>query len=76
MYIENLKNGDRDHDFVIDDALFYLQRAREAIEDGLKNPKEYRADCALAAQTIVKGFPYLWAIQQTMLPTQTDSSFP
>lgn len=66
-YLENLKNGTPDHDFVIDEALYHIQLAREAIEDGLKNPSEWRQRAELTARTLAKGMPFMWALQQTML---------
>ena len=74
-YLENLKNGSPDHDFVIDDALHHIQLAREAIDEGLKNPREWRERAELTARTLARGLPFMWALQQT-LTERTDSNRP
>lgn len=43
----------------IDDALFHLRRAREALEEGLKDPDAWAKDNADAIKTFMLIAPYI-----------------
>ncbi len=66
-YLENLKNGDPDHDYVIDDAIYHIKRAHEALSKGLLDPKEWRADCENSDKTLARAFPILWFLSNNEL---------
>jgi len=75
-YLNRLKNGNPDHDYVIDDALFHVARAQEALTEGLADPVEWRARGAHTAATLAKGFPYLWFISESLLTSPSESAEP
>lgn len=64
--LETLKNGDPDHDYVIDDAIYHIKRAHWALKEGLKNPAEWRLSSELSDKTLAKAFPILWMIQESI----------
>lgn len=51
----------------IDDCLFHLRRAREALVDGLKNSKEWAQETEEAMKTLIMLTPFLVMMNNTRL---------
>lgn len=60
--MENLKNGDPDHDYVIDEIIFHLQKAQEALTEGLPNPKRWRTRGEHGDRVLAQALPLLAAL--------------
>lgn len=65
--IESQKNGDKFHDFVIDDAIYFIKKAKEALEDGLQDPEKWYENEQLSYKTFFKLFPYIYYTQQQIM---------
>ena len=68
--IENRKNGEKFHDFVLDEAVFYINKAQEALE---ADPEEWYKNSQLSAQTFIKLFPQIYFTQQQLLHEASDT---
>jgi len=66
--LEAMKTGDKYRDFCIDDAVFYIKKASEALTDGLKDPEAWFKTSETAMAVFVKSLPLILAIQ--MLESQ------
>jgi hypothetical protein len=64
---ETQKNGEKFHDFVIDDAIYFIEKAREALEEGLRDPEKWYENEQLSSKTIVTLFPYIYYTQQQLM---------
>ncbi len=60
--MEHLKNGDPDHDYVIDEIIFHLQKAQEALTEGLPDPKRWRLRGVHGDRVLAQALPYLVAL--------------
>jgi hypothetical protein len=61
--LESRKNGDRYHDFCIDDAIFHIKKAHEALEEGLSDPKVWYESSKFTAKVLSKSLPFIVAVQ-------------
>ena len=50
--------------FCVDEAQYHLDRARELLSEGLKNPKKYYDEGQEFYQMLVKMFPFIILLQQ------------
>lgn len=69
--LESRKNGEKYHDFCIDDAIFHIKKAIEALEEGLADPLAWHASSQFSAKILAKSLPFILAIQ--MQESQVDS---
>ena len=64
--LESRKNGDKYHDFVLDDAISSIKRAKEALEEGLCDPEKWWSDSLIQARTMATLFPFIYLLQQRL----------
>lgn len=62
--LESRKNGEKYHDFVLTDAILYIKKAQECIEDGLQNPEEWWNSNMTLTKTYIKLFPLIYLMTQ------------
>jgi glutathionylspermidine synthase len=55
---------DKYQQFCVDEADFHLQRARELLTEGLKEPKKYYDEAQEFYKTMIKLIPFMFLIQQ------------
>ena len=60
---ESMKNGEIHHDFCIDDAIFHIKKATEALTEGLSDPVVWHARSEVCAKIIIKSLPIILALQ-------------
>jgi len=74
--LESRKNGDRYHDFCIDDAIFHIKKAQEALEEGLSDPKAWYTSSKFTSQVLAKSLPFILAVQmqESLAEDQGSSS--
>jgi len=73
--LESRKNGDKYHDFCIDDAIFHIKKAHEALEDGLADPKAWYETSKITTKVLAKCLPFIVAVQmQESLAEDQESS--
>ena len=61
--LELQKTGEKFHDFCIDDAIFHIKKAQEALEDGLLDPESWYKSSLFTAKVLAKSLPFILAIQ-------------
>jgi len=61
--LESRKNGDIYHDFCIDDAIFHIKKAQEALEEGLADPLSWYNQSKFTAKVLSKSLPFILAVQ-------------
>ena len=59
LKIQLLKNGDKSHDFCLDDAINYINKAAEAFDASTLYPTTWRADNLAVANTFIDMFPLI-----------------
>ena len=64
--LEFRKNGEKYHDFVLDDAISSIKRAKEALEEGLVDPVKWWSDSLIQAKTFATLFPFIYLLQQQL----------
>ena len=64
--LEALKTGDKHRDYCIDDAIFHIKKATEALTDGLNDPQTWYANSQNAMQVLAKSLPFIIAVQMSM----------
>jgi hypothetical protein len=64
--------SDKYRDRCIDDAVFHLKKATDALE-GLKNPKAWYQASVFSNKVIAKALPYLLSAQLLQSPVHSDS---
>lgn len=69
--LESRKSGEKFHDFVLDDAIHSIKRAKEALEDGMKDPEHWWNESMLTTKTFMTLFPLIYMVQQQL--TQPES---
>jgi hypothetical protein len=73
--LESKKNGDKYHDFVIDDAMYYIKKAQETLDQGLLNPVEWYENEQVNSKTFFSLFPQIYLTHQRISSEGgTDSS--
>jgi hypothetical protein len=53
------KTGEKYHDFCIDDAMWHLMKAHEALTASETDPETYYKESVQSAKTIIKSLPVL-----------------
>lgn len=77
--LEAKKNGEKFHDFVLDDAIHSIKRAKEALEDGMKDPETWWTESLLTTKTLVTLFPLIYMVQQKLShndPQEAEENLP
>ena len=67
LFIEGLKNkksGEKYHDSVIDDAIYYIEKAQSCLDEGLKNPEQWHKDNLIINKSILQLLPQMCVLQQ------------
>ena len=64
--LESRKTGEKYHDFVLDDAISSIKRAKEALEEGLVDPEKWWSDSLIQAKTMATLFPFMYLLQQQL----------
>ena len=67
--LESKKTGEKYHDFVLDDAVQNIKRAKEALEDGMKDPEKWWTESLLSAKTFMTLFPMIYMVQHKLSHT-------
>ena len=62
--IESRKTGEKFHDFVLDDAIYFIKKAKEALEDGLLDPEGWYNNEQINSKTFFSLFPQIYLTQQ------------
>ena len=70
--IESQKTGDKYHDFVLSDAVYYIKKAQETLDEGLRNPEEWYRNEQINSSTFFSLFPQIYFTQQRLA---SDSCF-
>jgi len=60
---EAMKTGDKHRDYCIDDAIFHIKKASEALTDGLRDPEAWYNTSQVAMKVIAKSIPLIIALQ-------------
>ena len=61
--LEMKKTGEKFHDFCIDDAIFHIKKAQEALEEGLADPVAWYSSSQFSAKVLAKSLPFILAVQ-------------
>ena len=72
--LEAMKTGDPCRDFCISDAIFYVNKATEALTDGIRDPVAYRKNSEDGARVMVKMLPLILAYQIVESQAETDQT--
>ena len=64
--LQSRKNGEKYHDFVLDDAIYYIKKAQEALEDGLEDPESWFKNEQINSSTFYSLFPQIYFTQQRL----------
>ena len=67
--LEYRKNGEKYHDFVLDDAIHSIKRAKEALEEGMKDPENWWTESLITAKTFMTLFPFIYMVQHKLSHT-------
>ena len=62
--LELQKSGDKFHDFVISDAIYYIKKAQEALVDGMLDPQQWYQNEQINSKTFFSLFPQIYFTQQ------------
>jgi len=63
--MEAMKTGDKYRDYCIDDAIFHIKKASEALTEGLRNPKEWYEMSQSGVRLLAKSLPFILAVQMS-----------
>jgi hypothetical protein len=70
---EAMKTGDKYRDYCIDDAIFHLKKASEALQEGLADPCAWYQKSESTAKVLAKSLPFIIALSQTLKsPDESD----
>lgn len=76
--LESRKTGEQYHDFVLDDAIHSIKRAKEALEEGMNDPEHWWNESLLTTKTFMTLFPLIYMVQQKLShtdhPTAVENS--
>ena len=60
---EAMKTGDKHRDYCVDDAVYHIKKASEALTDGLKDPEAWYNTSQAATKILAKSLPFILALQ-------------
>jgi hypothetical protein len=61
--LEAMKTGDKYRDCCVDDAIFHIKKATEALTDGFKDPEAWYKTSKSTSKMLAKVFPFILAYQ-------------
>jgi K+-transporting ATPase A subunit len=61
--LEAMKNGEKHRDYCVDDAIFHIKKASEALTEGLKDPESWYNTSQAAMKVVAKSIPFIIALQ-------------
>jgi hypothetical protein len=61
--LEAMKTGDKYRDCCLDDAIFHMKKAAEALTDGLKDPEAWYNTSQASSKLLAKCLPFIIALQ-------------
>jgi tRNA-dihydrouridine synthase len=61
--LEAMKTGDKHRDYCVDDAVYHIKKASEALTDGLKDPEAWYNTSQAATKVLAKSLPFILALQ-------------
>jgi hypothetical protein len=59
LYLGTLKTGDEKKDRCLDDAIYFLDKAQEAIDAHRDNPEKWYQESVEHSKIIAKSFPFI-----------------
>ena len=62
--LESRKNGEKFHDFVLSDAIYFINKAKEVLEDGLEDPEGWYNNEQISLKTFCTLFPQIYVTLQ------------
>jgi hypothetical protein len=62
--LESRKTGEKFHDFVLNDAIYFINKAKDALEDGLRDPEGWYNSEQVSLKTFCTLFPQIYATLQ------------
>ncbi len=62
--LESRKTGEKFHDFVLSDAIYFINKAKEALEDGLDDPEGWYNNEQVNLKTFCTLFPQIYVTLQ------------
>lgn len=62
--LESRKTGEKFHDFVLSDAIYFINKAKEALEDGLDDPERWYNNEQASLKTFCTLFPQIYVTLQ------------
>jgi hypothetical protein len=71
--LQSRKNGEKYHDFVLDDAIYYIKKAQEALGDGLDDPESWFKNEQINSSTFYSLFPQIYFTQQRLASCMNSS---
>ena len=74
--LESRKTGDKYHDFVINDAMYYIKKAQETLDQGLLNPVGWYENEQVNSKTFFSLFPQIYLTQQRFASDTGSSQSP
>jgi hypothetical protein len=60
---EAMKTGEKYRDYCIDDAIFHMKKASEALQEGLSDPESWYKKSEASARVLAKSLPFILAAQ-------------
>jgi hypothetical protein len=57
--LEAMKTGDKYRDYCVDDAIFHIKKATEALTDGIKDPEAWYTTSQSSSKVFANVFPLL-----------------
>ena len=69
---EAMKNGNVHHDFCIDDAIFHIKKATEALTEGLTDPIMWHARSEASTKILIQCLPVILALQIAQSLDESD----
>ncbi len=58
--LESRKTGEKFHDFVLNDAIHFIHKAKDALEDGLKDPEGWYNSEQVSIKAFCTLFPQIY----------------
>lgn len=75
-YITLLKNGEKYHDCCADDAIYFLERAKDAFEAMSTCPEKWYRDSEFSSQVLASSLPFLLLQSQVLSNQYPEESSP
>ena len=75
-YVTLLKNGEKYHDYCADDAIYFLERAKEAFEAMKTSPEKWYQDSRFSSQVLANCLPFLLLQSQALSNLDPEESSP